>query len=116
MKSLLLFVSMSIAIISCTSKSKEAILADTSCDTNNTKFGGVINPIFTTSCATSNCHAGAQPSAGLDLSNYTQIAANAENCLSRMKNTGDPMPPTGKLDNCKIIQLEKWIGKGKQNN
>ncbi len=115
MKNSIVILSCFLLLSSCANNKSEVILANTICDTSNTKFGAVVNPIITTNCV-SGCHGGSSPSGGVDLSTYNNIADFASNCATRMKSSSNPMPPSGKLSDCEIKKFDKWIANGKQNN
>ena len=86
------------------------------CDTNYT-FNSFILPIIQTYC--SGCHSGSSPSGNTSLTDYNQIVAiaNSGALLHSLHGTGGltQMPET-KLQDCKILQIQKWIDNGKQDN
>lgn len=71
-----------------------------------------VESIMTNNCIT--CHSGSSPSASLDLSNYqnTKFSAAQGDLVSRMNNTSNPMPPTGKLSPEILQIIDKWITDG----
>lgn len=82
------------------------------CDTTGITYNGTVYPILQANCT--GCHSGAAPDAGLDFSDYQQVAVVAENgaLLGAIKHLSgySPMPKNGtKLDDCKIRQIEIWI-------
>lgn len=104
----------------------------------NPLFAADIQPIFTASCATSGCHAGAG-AAGLVLSagqsyaaivsvNSTQEPArmrvspgDAANSylvvkLENRQTVGGRMPPSGPLAAASIQNIKNWINQGAINN
>lgn len=60
------------------------------------------------------CHAGSSPSAGVDLSNYTNVKFQTEqgNLISRMNNTNNPMPPSGVVPAVDLQKIDKWLSDG----
>lgn len=85
-----------------------------SCDSANVTFTSTIEPIINANCV--GCHGSSSPSAGISLVGYDQVALAANNgkLVGTMNNTGGHilMPPGGKLDNCKLNQVNKWIRNG----
>lgn len=85
-----------------------------SCDSSNVTFSTVIEPIINANCV--GCHGSSSPSAGISLVGYDQVvlAANNGGLVGTMNNSGGYMlmPPSGKLDNCKLNQVNKWIRNG----
>ncbi len=51
--------------------------------------------VLTRACVS--CHSGANPRAGLDLSNYTAARNAGAEMVTRMNSSTNPMPPTGML-------------------
>jgi mono/diheme cytochrome c family protein len=84
----------------------------TACDTGNITYAGAVYPILDQYCIS--CHGGANPSGGLDFTNYSQVAFVAENgaligAIKHMQGYS-PMPQnSNQLDSCKIRQIEIWI-------
>jgi len=88
-----------------------------SCDTNNVKFSTVVSQIISSNCK--GCHSGSNPSKNVKLENYNDVKAIADD--GRLLNVINSsvyalMPPSGKLDNCKINQITKWVNAGAPNN
>jgi hypothetical protein len=102
--------------------SEEKVIAPT----NDTVYYSDVKFILDAKCATSNCHAGANPAAGLGLESYKQILAgsdhgpvvavgNAErsSLYRTMDWTSEPvMPIDTKLDQEFINEIGKWINGG----
>jgi len=87
------------------------------CDSLNVTYSGTIKPIIDNYCAT--CHSGSNPPGGVLLQNYSELVSviNDGNFQTLVFNyTDNPMPPSGKLNTCKIAQLKKWIADGMPNN
>lgn len=95
------------------------------CDTTGTiSFSQQVNPIITTFCGSTggsatSCH-GASSSSGIPLVSHIDISNSASDNLMdaiRQINGASPMPKGGgKLDNCRIATIQKWIDEGKLNN
>lgn len=90
-----------------------------SCDTLNVKYSTHIEPIINTYCK--GCHSGASPSAGLKLTNYTEVlyTVNEGSLLGSIKwDLGWAQMPknSAKLSDCNIKKIELWIKAGAQNN
>lgn len=89
-----------------------------------------IQPIFKAYCSITGCHTGTNPSGNLNLDSsvaYTQllktgtgyintVAPTSSLLYSEMTTNTTIMPPTGKLDDCRIKLILKWIQQGANNN
>ncbi len=87
------------------------------CNTEVVSFAADIATIISNNCAS--CHSGANPNAGVSLTNYSEIAAYAQSGLLMNVLTGNgapTMPPAGQLDDCSIDKIQKWINDGSPNN
>ena len=88
------------------------------CDTTKYTFAAVVNPIISNNC--SSCHNDNYKSGGISLSNYTNIAAIAQNGKlvgTIGKSSGYPlMPPGNKISDCNIVKIQKWVKSGYPNN
>ncbi|MFY7651238.1 MAG: hypothetical protein ACOVQE_00980 [Chitinophagaceae bacterium] len=88
------------------------------CDTSKYTYTNSISATFATYC--NGCHTGANASAGIILSDYTNAKSVAvrmkANFLSAINYTAVPasknMPPAGKLATCQIDIITKWINAG----
>jgi hypothetical protein len=88
-------------------------------DTVNVTYSLTVKNIITNKCQ--GCHSGGSPQAGINLSTYAGLKAEADN--GRLwgavnHNPGySPMPKNGsKLSICELTQIQKWIGAGSPNN
>lgn len=87
------------------------------CDTINVKYSTFIKPLFDVACVS--CHS---PDSGTDLSTYGALSGflsgDAQKLLDNINYVGgsDPMPPTGKLDECTLKKIKIWIQAGYPNN
>ena len=88
------------------------------CDTANVTFSLSIKPILSGYCTS--CHSSANPSGNVILDTYAGVSAQVTNghLLSSIKQDGNvpAMPQGGKLDNCSLAIIEKWIKAGAPNN
>jgi hypothetical protein len=109
------FILMSILCLNgCYYDNKEYLMGGiTICDTTNTQFAAVINPIIIQHCTS--CHGGAAPSAGISLEGYTNVKNNYTAILNSMNN-GTMPKGSPKLDNCTILKVQTWVNRGAQNN
>ncbi len=95
------------------------------CDTAGViSFSQQVSPIITTFCGStggsaSSCH-GTSSSSGIPLVTHLDVSNSASDNLMdaiRHINGASAMPKGGgKLDNCRIATIQKWIDEGKSNN
>ncbi len=84
------------------------------CDTLQTiTYSNSIEAITATNCAISGCHAGANPTAGLNLETYAgaQSVAESGDLYERVVDW-EQMPPSGPLSDCDQALIAKWINDG----
>lgn len=93
----------------------------TSCDLSNVTFSGTLKPIIQASCLS--CHSNSTASSsggGIRLENYADVKSSASGRLMGAVNhlSGYVAMPQGggKLTDCEISQLQKWIDNGMLNN
>lgn len=94
----------------------------TSCDLTNVTFAGTVTPILQASCHS--CHSNsnaASSGGGIKIQNYADVVTLANNgkLMGTITHASgyQPMPEGGgKLTDCEINQLQKWIDTGKLNN
>lgn len=93
-------------------------------------FNKDVLPILVNNCATSGCHSGQKPEGNFNLeasiayktlskrgSGYIDTITPRYSVLyGAMVSESDPMPPTGKLDKCKLEVIEKWMQQKAKNN
>lgn len=119
---------MSVIIISCKrdvgKKKVECVIPTT------VSFNQNIVPILNNYCATAGCHSGSNPSANLNLESsvaYAQLSKSGSGYIdtinpnfsllySQMISVNQPMPPTGKLDDCKLNTVLSWLQQKAKNN
>lgn len=89
------------------------------CDTNTFTYAGAIQTILTNNCG--GCHGTKPGSSNIYLGDYASaksyISANTTTFLNAINYVSSiavskRMPPSAKLVDCKIIQIQKWIQKG----
>ncbi|MCX7606869.1 MAG: hypothetical protein N2170_06365 [Bacteroidia bacterium] len=79
-------------------------------DTLRVTYQNYVSDIMRQHCTS--CHGGSSPSAGIRLETYTQVRQLAESgSWYRVMNEGS-MPPAGKLDECTLQKLKRWIDTG----
>ena len=93
----------------------------TTCDLTNVTFSGTVKPILQASCFS--CHSNSNASSsggGIMLENYADLKSSASGRLMGAVNhvSGYSAMPKGggKLTDCEISQLQKWIDNGVLNN
>ena len=93
-------------------------------------FSHDIQPIFDANCATLGCHAGYLSAGNLNLEagqSYAELQhpgsgyLNTQNprfsvLYAQMISASQPMPPTGRLDDCTLGLVLGWIEQGAKNN
>lgn len=88
------------------------------CATDSFRFNAHILPIIVKNCQ--GCHGKTNPSGGISLTNYFQIKIQADNgkLLGALKHEMgySAMPPSGKMPDCQITVIERWINNGKLND
>lgn len=91
---------------------------DSDCDTSQFTFAATIQPIINNNCK--GCHSGTAPAGNVLLDNYDNIrnVAVSGKLYGSVAHLPDyaPMPQGGKLSDCNITQIKKWIENGSQNN
>jgi cytochrome c553 len=84
------------------------------CDSANPTYTTNIQPLINQNCI--GCHGSNGPSGGISLHTYDLVKAQAlKGSLSGTMKKTSPyslMPPGGKLSDCKIGQVDKWIRNG----
>ena len=88
------------------------------CDSTNVTFTAVIKPIIQTNCV--GCHNQSLASGGHNFTTHTGLAAVANNGKLVGAISHAPgfkaMPQGGKLNDCQIAQIRKWVNLGALNN
>jgi len=119
----IIFIFVLTTISSCYDDSEEKLypVLSTSCDLENVTFSATVKPILQASCY--NCHSNsnsASKGSGIKLENYADVKVRAgDHLMGSVKHEPGhiPMPlDGGKLTDCEINQLQKWIDNGMLNN
>jgi hypothetical protein len=118
-----------LSTFSCTYEYQE----NTSCSItvpDTISFSADVLPLFRTDCSLPDCHSGEFPAGNLNLedahaynelteegSGYINTANPTHSILyAQLNSPSDPMPPTGKLEQCRIDLILTWIEQGAKNN
>lgn len=94
----------------------------TGCNLTNVTFSGTVSPILQASCYTCHSNSNAASSGdGIRLQNYSDVLIQVKNgkLMGSVKHAGgfSAMPKGGgKLTECEISQLKKWIDNNTPNN
>lgn len=87
------------------------------CDTTAVSFSGFLMPLIQNQCL--GCHGNSNPSAGIKLTNYTEVKAVAVSgkLYNSVTRTVNWMPSGGvKLDGCNVSKIKSWVNAGSLNN
>jgi len=86
------------------------------CDTSNVKYSATVSKLISEQCLSCHIAGGSQESSPLD--GYTNLKVYIDNgkVLSRINDTGSPMPPSGLLPSCDRNKIQAWINAGAANN
>ncbi len=110
----MLLIAVTVIAQSCYYDNKAENYGRYACDSANPTYTANIQPIINQNCI--GCHGSSGPSGGVSLHTYDLVKAQAlKGSLSgTLKNTSpySLMPPGGKLSDCKIGQVDKWIRNG----
>ncbi len=71
-----------------------------------------IQPFLNKNCTS--CHGSSSPMAGIDLSTYSKVKANATRANSAIQ--GGAMPPGGGISAADKQMFQSWVSQGAQNN
>lgn len=100
------------AVLSC-KKDKPAPAPGSGCpdaDTANITYNGYVAGVMRQHCT--GCHGGNSPSGSVSLETYQQVRANAERGDWYRVMINGSMPPGGRLDDCTLARLKRWIDLG----
>lgn len=118
--SLLIVYSAMLVLNSCYYDNEEELYSGTSvCDTTNNVYNGTIQAIIARSCV-GGCHEQAVGSAGIILDSYVNLKNEVMNgqVMCAIRHEGcSPMPKNqGKMNDCDISNIQRWIDKGYPEN
>lgn len=91
------------------------------CDTTAVTYTGTVASIMGKSCATPACHDHNTQSGGYDLTTYAGLKMSVDDgklvgCI-RQESGFDAMPKSaGKLDDCSINKIARWVNLGAKND
>lgn len=92
---------------------------DNFCDTSVTTYADVVMPIVQANCATPGCHVPGGTGSG-DFTTYaglrSQVVSGRLLPSVRQEAGAIAMPPTGRLSDCDIDKIVRWVENGAQNN
>jgi cytochrome c5 len=107
-----------LAFEGCYYDNEEELYPGTVCDTAAPSYLTTIKPIISGNCT--GCHGGASPTAGLSLTSHSDLTAaiTNRNLMDHLtqQNGFSLMPPSGRLSNCRIDQINAWIVNGMPDN
>lgn len=126
MKKLILLGIVAVSFAGCYNDSLEKLYstqASVTCDTTSVQFTRDVLPIFTAYCGNTEaaCHS-ATGSGGVNLTGYnTMLATYAGNGILvkdiMYDGSGNNMPKNrGKMPDCEINKIKRWVNLGYQNN
>lgn len=107
----------SILLVNCSSS--EVPAEETPIDTaEKVTYEKDVKNIINSSCATTACHDAVSPTAGLSLTNYTQVRNATENgnLIGRVNSTSRPMPAAGRISSTNRAIIDKWKADGYLEN
>ena len=93
-------------------------------------FRNDVQPIFNKNCTEANCHSGASPEGKLNLEpayayshlkkvgrGYIDTIAPESSVLyASLISRSNPMPPNGRIDECSLELIKKWMAQNAPNN
>jgi uncharacterized membrane protein len=101
--------------IGCTNNKKQTLLGNI-CDTTDTRFSTVVNPIIISECLS--CHSNSNAvseGGGISLEGYANVNAYYQQILSDI-NSGRMPWGKSKLDDCTILKIQTWVNRGAKND
>lgn len=97
---------------------KNTVKCNCTCDTTAYTYQETISPLLQGYCV--GCHTISSLGGNINLSNYEGVKASIDNgrLVGSIKHESgfSPMPKGGKLSDCQITQITKWINGGAPNN
>ena len=119
MKYLLFCVLLAFSTIGCYYDRRDILIENTPCDSTIITYSGKVLPILSSVCVS--CHSGSAPASGIKLDQYGSVRGVALGGLLLGVINHDPAYPAmpkngGKLSDCNINIITKWIAAGAPNN
>ena len=97
---------------------KNEICGTNTCDTTSVTYSATISPIISSNCQ--GCHNASLASGGYNFTSHAGLAVAANNgkLVGAVSHAAGfkPMPQGGKLTDCQITQIKKWVKLGALNN
>ncbi|MCF8304777.1 MAG: cytochrome c [Bacteroidales bacterium] len=117
----LLIMLVAIAVNACYYDNEEDLypMSNTDCDTTNVTYSGTVQPILNANCAS--CHNETTANGNVIVSNYPDLMTVVNNGrfwgAINHEPGYTPMPQGGgKLSECRLAKIRKWIDMGAPNN
>ena len=79
-------------------------------DTMTITYQGYVADVMRQHCTS--CHGGSNPSRGIPLETYDQVKNSALSGKWYASMANGSMPPSGKLDDCTLAKLKRWMDTG----
>ena len=98
---------------------KDLTCSNNTCDSTGVSFSNEVQPVIQNKCV--GCHSGPAAGGGIQLNNYSNIAAAAQTgkLIGAITHTpGYPAMPqnSAMLPSCEIAVIRNWVSEGIQNN
>ena len=113
----LFFILVGLSITSCYYDNAEELYMVEPCDVSAVTYSQDVSVIISNNCLS--CHSGPAAEAGLDLSSYGNVSANAALIKDRINlpaGSAGVMPQTGPMSRCNILKVTTWINQGALDN
>ena len=120
-KTFLLLALVSFIVTSCYYDNAEELYQEyqQTCDVSAVTYSQDVSKIIAQNCAYSGCHLNPGAAANLDLSTYSDVAANKAAIKTNINlpaGSALAMPPSGPMSSCNIQLVTAWIDNGALNN
>ncbi len=107
-----------VAVSGCYYDNEAELYPNNTCDTINVTYNSQIKTILNANCTT--CHSGGSPAAGISLDNYNDAKTQATNGnlygVVSYSTGYTGMPASGKMNDCNIALIKKWVDSGAPQN
>lgn len=105
MKKILMLNFLTVFLVGCSNHSADDLINPPS---QSVTYNQNVKTIIDNNCIS--CHGSSSPSAGVSLTNYNEVktAVLSNNLIQRMNSSASPMPPSGKLPQPTIDQVQSW--------